>query len=281
MRPRLRRRMPVRMPRAQPTVLACCIALALGPPGGVSAQALRTPLPAPPTSTAGSASTAGRSLLLPGWGQHHLGQRRAWAYALLEAGIWAAHLELQASGRHYRGLYRDAAWSTGRIQSGSRVEGPWAYYEAMTEWTRSGAFDADASRPGLQPEEDPSTFNGAKWALARGIYFPGGVTPAESVPAYQAALAYYEKRAYGTAYLWDWTGKAEALAEYHHLINVSDARFREASATLGAVLANHLLSAVDAYVSARGGPRTGLRVAPEPAPGGVRWTLSARLWSPR
>jgi len=223
------------------------------------------------------AATAGRSLLVPGWGQWHLGQRRGWGYAFLEAGLWAAHFELRASGRGYRNQYRDVAWSDARIASGDRVEGAWAYYEAMTEWTRSGAFDSDPTHAGVQPEEDASTFNGAKWALARGIFFPPGSTPTESDPAYQQALAYYEKHAYGPEYLWDWTGKEAGLQQYRHLINLSDQRFRQASATLGAVLANHVLSAIDAYVSARGGPGTGLRVAPEALIGGVRWTISARL----
>lgn len=263
-------------PGALAGALALLLSGASSSLGGQVTLPVSSPGP-PPLSSLGPAAAAGRSLVLPGWGQWHLGQRRAWAYLLVEAGVWAVHLELQASGRHFSDLYRDAAWTTGRIQAGSRVEGPWAYYEAMTEWTRSGAFDADPNRPGIQPEEDPSTFNGAKWALARGIYFPEGTVPAETDPAYQAALAYYEKRSFGTAYLWDWTGKDAALAEYKHLINRSDARFREASATLGAVLANHLLSAVDAYVSARGGPRSALRVTPEPGPNGLRWTLSARL----
>jgi hypothetical protein len=228
-------------------------------------------------SSTAPAATAARSLVLPGWGQWHLGQRRAWAYGLLEAGLWATRLELQASARHFRDQYRDVAWTTGRIQSGKRVEGPWAYYEAMSKWTRSGAFDADPNQPGIQPEEDSSTFNGSQWALARGIYFPAGVTPAVGDPAYQQALAYYEQQAYGTAYLWDWTGKDAALGQYRHLINRSDSRYREASAMVGAVLANHLLSAVDAYVSARARLQTGLRVAPEMTTGGLRWTLSGRL----
>lgn len=223
------------------------------------------------------AATAARSLVIPGWGQWHLGQRRGWAYVLVEAGLWATRLELQASGRYFRDEYRDVAWTTGRIQSGPRKEGPWAYYEAMIDWVRSGAYDVDPTQPGIQPEEDPSTFNGAKWALAKEIYFPPGVTPAVGTVAYQQALTYYEKTAYGAAYLWDWTGKNAALAKYDNLVHRSDSRFREASATLGAVLANHLLSAVDAYVSTRSRLRTGLHVAPQATPGGLRWTLSARL----
>lgn len=223
------------------------------------------------------ATTAARSLVLPGWGQWHLGQRRSWAYLAVEAGLWVTRLELRASGNHYRDRYQDAAWGSGRIQDGERTEGSWAYYEAMTEWRRSGAFDADPATPGVQPEEDPSTFNGAKWALARGIYSESGAPPGESDPAYDRALAYYEEHAYGSAFLWDWTGKDAALANYRHLIDRSDQRFRQASAALGAVLANHVLSAVDAYISARGGPSTGLRVTSQPRPTGTRWTVSARL----
>jgi len=35
------------------------------------------------------ATVAGRSLLVPGWGQYVLGQRRAWAYLAVEAALWA------------------------------------------------------------------------------------------------------------------------------------------------------------------------------------------------
>lgn len=259
----------MRHPRRAGWTAVLVVSLAWGLPSAAQGQVT---VPVGPV-----AATAGRSLLVPGWGQWHLGQRRGWAYAIVEAGLWAAHLELRASGRNYRDQYRDVAWTDARIADGNRVEGPWAYYEAMTEWTRSGMFDSDPTQAGVQPEEDPSTFNGAKWALARGIYFPPGSTPDTSDPAYQEALAYYEKHAYGSEYLWDWTGKEAGLQQYRHLINLSDQRFRQASATLGAVLANHVLSAVDAYVSARGGPETGLRVAPRALPGGVRWTLSARL----
>jgi hypothetical protein len=224
-----------------------------------------------------TASAAGRSLLVPGWGQWHLGQKRGWGYALLEAGLWAAHLELRSSGRDYRDQYRDVAWTSARIASGDRVEGPWAYYEAMTEWVRSGAFDADPTQAGIQPEPDPSTFNGAKWALARGIYLPPGAPPDDTDPAYQKALAYYQEHAYGAQYLWDWTGKDADLQQYRHLINRSDQRFREASTALGAVLANHVFSAIDAYLSARGRPEPSLRLAPQAHGRGLRWTLSARL----
>jgi hypothetical protein len=268
--------MPARRPwRGRLGVPLAVLSLSSGVTSGLAAQ-VSVPVP-----SNGPASAALRSLVLPGWGQWYLHERRGWAYALVEAGMWATRLELQSSGRHYRDLYRDAAWNTGRIHSGDRIEGPWAYYEAMVDWTRSGAYDADLGQPGIQPEQDTTTFNGAKWALARGIYFAPGATPSEGDPTYQAALAYYEKYAYGTAYLWDWSGKAGAQAEYDHLINRSDRRFREASAALGAVLANRLLSAVDAYVSARGGFRTNLRVTPESGPLGLRWAVSARLVSIR
>jgi hypothetical protein len=257
----------------RPSGLCTVVALAIATQGAAAVPLTAQAAPSP----AGVAGNAGRSAILPGWGQWHQGQSRWWAYALAEAGLWAAHLELRASGRANRDHYRDVAWTSARVAAGERLEGPWAYYEAMSEWKRSGAFDADPKRPGVQPESDPTTFNGAKWALAEGIYFASGTAPSENDPAYEKAVAYYSERAYGTPYLWDWTGKDAALAEYNRLIDRSDQRFRQATAALGAVLANHLLSAVDAYVSARGAPVTGMRMTPESVPGGVRWTISARL----
>ena len=101
--------------------------------------------------------------------------------------------------------------------------------------------------PGVQPEDDTDTFNGATWKLARDIFLPLGA--GEDHPLFAKALEYYEGRAYPPGLLWDWTGKEERLKEYRDLIKRSDEALRTASVVLGAVVANHLLSAVDAFVS--------------------------------
>jgi hypothetical protein len=203
------------------------------------------------------------SLVLPGAGQHVLGQRRKWAYLAAEAAAWAFHLERRAAGRRYRDGYRDLAWEQARLPNGARVDGDFGYYETLRKWERSGAFDADPGLVGVQPELDPTTFNGSIWALAARIFLQGGVSVPEADPAYQAALAYYHERAYHAAMLWDWSAAPMARAEFGRLIDASDDRFRTATALLGVVLANHLLSAGDAFLAARGRPgRAQLRLVP-------------------
>lgn len=192
------------------------------------------------------------SFALPGAGQHVLGQRRKWVYLALEAAGWALWAERRASARDYRVRYRDYAWATARLQTGPRVDGDFDYYERMTKWSQSGRFDADPASAGVQPELDPATYNGSVWSLASGIHLPPGPPPAVTDPAYQEALAFYEQRAYGSELLWDWTPSPGGQQELARLIEESDSRFGQATTALGAVIANHLLSAADAYLSSRG-----------------------------
>lgn len=190
------------------------------------------------------------SLVLPGSGQLLLGRARWAVYAGLELAGWLVHLHQRREGHKFRTEYRDLAWMEAR--SGGphpRIEGDWEYYERLGSWSRSGSLDADPARAGVQPEVDPESFNGATWALARDIYLPEGA--GEGHPAYGKALEFYETRAYPTELLWDWTGKEASLTQYRDRIERSDEALRTATVVLGAVVANHLLSAVDAFVSSR------------------------------
>jgi hypothetical protein len=131
------------------------------------------------------------------------------------------------------------------------VDGPFAYYETLSMWVRSGAFDADPDAEGV---------------------------PTDPMDAsYRRALDYYRDRAYGTAFLWDWSGRDEDRLTLGGLIRRSDDRFRQATAALGAVLANHVLSGVDAYVSARLRHPSEVRLAPWTERPGSGWTLTLRL----
>jgi hypothetical protein len=217
------------------------------------------------------------SLSLPGAGQHVLGQPRKWAYVALEVAGWAFFIERRRAGGRYRDRYRDFAWENGRIQSGSRVDGDFDYYERLAHWTRSGAFDRDASSPGVQPELDDATFNGSVWSLATRIHGASGVPEAD--PAYQSALAYYAAQAYGAELLWDWTGAPGTQVEYAGLLDTSDSRFRQATTVLGVVIANHIVSAADAYVSSRSRSAVRLRVIPDPVTGA--WSAVATVAYPR
>jgi hypothetical protein len=205
------------------------------------------------------------SLVLPGAGQHLLGQDRKWAYLALEIAGWAFFVERRRAGSDYRDRYRDFAWENGRVQGSLRIDGDFDYYERLAHWTRSGAFDRDAASAGIQPELDDATFNGSVWSLATRIYLGGATNVPESDPAYQSALAYYSAEAYATELLWDWTAAAGAQSDYADLLDTSDGRFRQATAVLGIIIANHILSAADAYISSRGRSGLSLRVLPDPA----------------
>lgn len=191
------------------------------------------------------------SLVLPGAGQHVLGRNRKWVFLALEAVGWSLWAERRAAGADYRSRYRDFAWDEARLGGGPRVDGSFPYYETMAHWPRSGAFDRDGAAPGVQPELDATTYNGWIWTLAAGLHLPGG-SGGEGEPGYASALAYYEARAYGDPYLWDWGSDPAARTELTRLISESDRRFRHANNVVGAILANHLVAAIDAFLTARG-----------------------------
>jgi hypothetical protein len=221
------------------------------------------------------------SLVLPGAGQHVLGQNRKWAYLALEVASWAFFVERRRAGGDYRERYRDYAWQNGRVQSAVRVDGDFEYYERLAHWTRSGAFDRDAGAPGVQPELDDATFNGSVWLLATRIFLGEAQNAPESDPAYQGALAYYGEEAYETALLWDWSGAPGAQSEYTTLLDRSDSRLRQATTVLGVIIANHVLSAADAYLSVRGRATSPLvRIAPDGAVGSS-WSVVLTLRPPR
>jgi hypothetical protein len=248
---------------------------------GSSANSLPRPILAQGPDQASDASVL-LSLALPGAGQYRSGQTRAWAYVAVEAAAWVLFLDRRAAGQDFKRRYRDYAWNTSRFHTTSRQEGDWAYYEALTKWGRSGLYDRNDALGGTQPELDPATFNGAVWALAREIYFPAGQSVSEGDVAYQQALSYYQSQAYGPAFLWDWGATPGAQQEYGRLIDRSDQGFRQATIALGAVVANHLVSAADAYLSARGRRELShLSFAPDVRPWGTRWTAEVRLPVPR
>lgn len=218
------------------------------------------------------------SIAVPGAGQLRAGQRRGWAYLAVEALAWAGWAERRYRGRQLQGRYRDVAWERARLQVGPRVDPEWAYYETLTKWMRSGGYDVDAA-PGLQPEMDPSTYNGSIWALARGLFLPEGGDMGPSTPGWERALDYYRRRAWDDRFLWDWSSDPGARQEFTNIIASSDDRFRQATHVLGVILANHVVSGVDAYLTGGVG-RTAASLRLEPSglggPAAGRWLLTAR-----
>ena len=213
-----------------------------------------------------------KSAVLPGWSQWTSGQARTWAYLAWEGLTWGLFLHRRALGDRRRTDYRDLAWERGRLQVGVREDGDFDFYERMGNFERSGAFDLDPTTTGLQPEEDASTYNGRIWGLAVGLFLgPGPVGP--GAPGYESALEYYRERAYSEAFLWDWSQDPASRQEFRGLIEESDDAFRTARIAVGLVVANHVTSALDAFLSTRG-PLESLSSAVYPAethPGAVVW----------
>ena len=179
-----------------------------------------------------------------------LRQWRAIPYLALEGYAWNSYVGSTRDARRDRDAYRRIAATVARAAFGAnRPLGDFDYYERMENFLESGVFDAD---PGgaLEPEGDTTTFNGAVWLLARRTYWPDASSPPprESVE-WQRAESFYLQRAIRPQYRWSWRGAPAAYEQFRRHIRSSNDAYRDAAADLGLVIANHVLSTVDAYVT--------------------------------
>lgn len=204
------------------------------------------------------------SAALPGAGQAQLGQDRFVGYLAIEGFLWLRYLTDRREGIRQRNAYRDLALDVSRAPfGGTKPTGDFEYYERMEHWIASGVFDSDPASPGLDPETDTTTFNGAMWLLARRTYWTRPDTPPPvGSPAYVAALSFYEQAAVRPAFEWSWRGARLEQDIYRRHIKESNDAFRHAISDVGIVIANHVLSTVDAYISLR------LRLRAQLQPGG-------------
>jgi hypothetical protein len=192
------------------------------------------------------------SALIPGAGQTLLGKRRAILYAAAEVIGVAVYASQHGTGNQQRTLFHDLARTIARARF--HPDGPvgdWDYYERMEKYASSGAFDVI---PGgtVDPETDPTTYNGSIWLLARQTYWRDPeVPPAATSSEFQNAMSFYAKRAVTEEMRWSWIGSDAGLQRYQHAIASSNNAFRRAEQTLGLVIANHFLSAVDAFVTVK------------------------------
>jgi hypothetical protein len=216
-------------------------------------------VPAPADGAARPLSAAERrrwapvaSLMLPGLGQSVLHQDRFVAYLALEA--WAVlelanqRTEARRQQNRYRVLARDVARS---VYGPTRPVGPWAYYELMEHYVESGVFDR---QPGgdVDPELDASTYNGWVWLDARQRYWHDpNVAPGPETAEYRRAINAYLDRAIRAEYRWSWRNAQLEQDLYVRTIRRYNTATRGARAALGALLANHLLSSIDAFVTLR------------------------------
>jgi hypothetical protein len=234
-------------PTFAPRVLAEGLTGPLSVPAGHAAQE-----PAKTRKVRGNPDRAFlASLAVPGAGQYMLGQARWVPYAVVETYGWLRFTERRSTASRLARRYRDLAWSSARAGTGvERRDTTFAYYELLTKSTRSGAFDAAPSEDGVQPEDDPATYNGEQWRLARALFVPLGSAGLPGTPGYDAALGYYMANAIPDAYAFAWPSGTDR-ARYTALIKDSDDAYSSSSIVVGLILANHLTSSIDALITAR------------------------------
>ena len=220
-------------------------------PGRFLEHAARGGPLAPAAGSIGQGEAFLSSLLVPGLAQYRQGARRWIVYAGVEVLFLVRYLDARSDTRDLRAAYRDFAWAMARrgFSADPRRDGDFEYYERLSKWASSGAWDADPQRDGIQPEDDPATYNGSVWALAAEIYNLDPADPGQA--AYARALQYYRERGYGPDLLWQWQSGSGDQDEFRTLITRSDRRARDTRLALWVVTANHLLSAVDGFVTAR------------------------------
>jgi hypothetical protein len=125
------------------------------------------------------------------------------------------------------------------------------YYEQMERFPESGLYDIDPG-PAFAPEIDPLTYNGSVWLLARRTFWQDpNVPPDPMSQPYINALNFYWNNAVTPGFQWSWRNHSLEHEEYRQSIRRSDNTYRKAQDQIGLLLANHVLSAVDALISAR------------------------------
>jgi hypothetical protein len=192
------------------------------------------------------------SLAVPGSGQLLLGRDRGMVYLAAEAFILSRFLQLTHDGRRGAERYRDLAFAAARRGfTQMRRDTVFEYYETMERFTASGEFDRNIGGV-FTPEDDPTTYNGSVWLLARRTFW---VDPNQPPPPgstlYLRALKFYTDHAVGPDFRWSWHDATLEQQEYRATIRASDNAFRSAQNQVGLILANHLVSAIDALISSR------------------------------
>ncbi len=192
------------------------------------------------------------SAVVPGIGQFLHGQNRGALYVAIEGLFLIRFLAFHAEGRRESRQYRDLAYTVARAPfvpvSRDTV---FEYFEQLAKFVESGPFDTDPG-PALVPPLDENTYNGSIWALARQTFLPNPDSIADvDSEEYQRALEFYRLRAVGPNFLWSWRNAGLEQDLYRQSIRRSDEGFRQATQQLGLLLANHLISAIDALITGR------------------------------
>lgn len=192
------------------------------------------------------------SLIVPGTGQLMAGQDRGAIYLATEGLLLIRFFGFQSEGNRQSEQYRNLAFTVARAPFSPLIrDTAFSYFEDMAAYVESGPFDTDEG-PGFSPPVDSVSYNGLQWLLARRTFFanPDSAPDIDS-EEYQRALSFYRARAVGPNFQWSWRNAGLEQDLYRRTINDSDEGYRQATTHLGLLLANHLISAVDAFISSR------------------------------
>jgi hypothetical protein len=192
------------------------------------------------------------SLLLPGTGQLLAHQDRGAVYLAAEVYLVSRFLQLDHDATTLAERYQNLAFDVARRSFGpTQHDTIFEYFEQMERFTESGSYDTGPG-PAFVPETDRQTYNGAVWLLARTTFWKDpDVPPDPTSPQYLRALQFYQERAIGPNFQWSWRNHSLEHEVFKDFIKRSDNGFRRAQNQIGLLLANHVLSAVDALISAR------------------------------
>ncbi len=196
------------------------------------------------------------SALIPGLGQARLHEDRFVVYVATEAYLLLQYVKNTRDGLNgqqaFRGIARDFARRNFVLAPGTTPpDTVWAYYEALRDFAESGFYTMTQNGP-IVPETDTTTFNGHQWLLARKQFGVPLDDPAAALsPGYANALAFYDRRAAHQAYRWSWRNAILQRDQFVQTISQSNDSFRLATSDLVALIANHVVSSIDAFGSVR------------------------------
>jgi hypothetical protein len=212
------------------------------------------------------------SAVVPGSGQLLMRQRRGVPFVAAEAFLLVQYFSARDDAREFRGEYQRLAEVARSFFTSEFPLGDFEYYERMEQFVESGAFDLDANGF-LAPETDTTTFNGFTWRLARRTYWEDpDVPPPVDSEAYQRAIEFYQERAVRDEFRWSWQNAQLEQDLFRQTIQRSNSAFRRTSQFLGVLIANHALSAIDAFVM--------LRLSRQPGPAGEYRIQGTVPWAP-
>ena len=190
------------------------------------------------------------SLVVPGAGQLMGRQDRGAVYLATEIYLLSRFLQLNREASRESRRFHSLAYDIARRAfSPTRRDTVFEYYEQMERFAESGRYNTTPGS-GFTPETDARTYNGSVWLLARRTLWPDpNVLPDSGL--YWRAVDFYKARAVGPAFQWSWRDHSLEHEVFRETIRRSDDGFRRAQNQIGLLLANHVVSAVDALISSR------------------------------